>query len=78
MKLSVAIDRDGNVISLHEPAKNAPSAGSSGVKMRAPKGGKVLSLDAPPGLAGKSLVEIHDLVRVDFSGPAPVLRHKKS
>jgi hypothetical protein len=74
MKLSVMIDRDGHVISLHDPQ----AAGSSRIKARAPEGGQILLLDTPAELAGKSLLEIHDLVRVDLTGPAPVLKRKES
>jgi hypothetical protein len=77
MKLAVAIDREGNVISLHELQASEPPSGSSRVRIRAPRGGKVLSLDVPAEFRKMSLVEIHDVVHVDVSEAKPMLRRKK-
>jgi hypothetical protein len=78
MKLSVVVDQQGNIISVRKHTAHEPSKFCSQVRMRAPRAGRVLSLDAPAELKGKSLVEIHDSANVDLSGPSPVLRHKKS
>ena len=78
MKLCVVIDGEGNIVSLHEPPKNKPTAGSSQVVVSSKSGGKVLSLDAPRGLKGMPLADIHEAVYVDFSKREPALRRKKS
>jgi hypothetical protein len=77
MKLWVAIDEAGNVISLNRAAAGGTSARPAGSRMSAAQSsGKILSLEVPRGLAGKPLSELHDSLRVDLSGTVPELKRK--
>jgi hypothetical protein len=76
MKLTVVIDSKGDLVSLSQPTPKV--MGAPRLSVRAPEGGRVLALEVPVDLAGKSLNEIHDVVSVDLSGHAPTLRRKSN